>query len=891
MTGEVAREATGQDAREEGQVHGADGADGADGVRTGAPPDADRPVRRPRRPASVTATVWITVAGAVLDLVLAVLLLAGPSATGPGDPGSVEAHAVVGWAEIVLALAQVLLAVGLARGSNAARLVLTLVLVARQAYAWVLVAGLGDGPGRVLLGLAVSALVLVLLWNRKATAFFERRDERVLGAMSVGQPVARRGAGRLALDYLARLVLLALTVLVTPGVSTHSGLSLALGVVGISVAGWLLRPVFDRVAVFFGWLGAITLALFANTAVLGLGFVLTPGFVVDGILPVIIASWIYGAMIALLTWAFSVNNRDYLMVHAVRMSRRAESDESAGAPGEPVPGVIFVQLDGLPAPLLENEIRSGNLPTISRWVRSGSHTWTEWTARVPSTTPVSQAGLLHGRSDGIPAFRWFDRGLGRLLVGNRPEDAAVIEERISDGHGLLADEGVSISNLFSGDAPTSLLTMSGLRLGSTGLGPSTSYAAFFTHPAGFARALVMTVGEMVKEVFQSRRQQWRQVEPRIHRRGSYIVLRAVTNVLLRDLNVALVVEAMMDGAKSVYVDFVDYDEIAHHAGVTRPESLASLVGLDDVLRTLESVARSGVTPRSYHFVLLSDHGQSQGATFRQRYGQTLEDLVRQHLSGGETVGAATGEVEAYGPVNILLTQLAGQDSVTARLAQRALRDRDDQEPLGPGGPGGPAATADDPASTDGSGTGRPDLVVVGSGNLGGIWFAQQPERLGLAEIVARHPGLLPALAGHPGIAFVVVRDQSGPVALSGSGRHELTTGVVEGEDPMAPFGPQAVADFARAAEFANAPDIYVNSLYDPVLDEVAAFEELVGCHGGVGGWQTRPMLVHPTEWAVDADLRSSTGLLVGADVVHHQLVRWLERLGHRTDLPDPRPRR
>ncbi len=842
---------------------------------------------RPPRPASVTATVWLTVAAALVDLVLAALLLVGPSATAAADARSLQAATVVGWAEVALALMQVLLAVGLSRGANAARLVLTLVLVARQVYAWVLVVGNGDGTVRSLLGLAASVVILALLWNRTATAFFERREERALGAMSA-VPGARRGAGHLALDYLSRLVVLTLTVLVTPGVSTRNGLSLAVGVVGISLAGWLLRPVFERVAALFGWLGAIALALFANAAVLGLGFVATPGFVVDGVLPVIVASWIYGAMVALLTWLFSVNSRDYLTVHAVRMSRRSGAsgpDWAVDGSAAPVPGVVFVQLDGVPAPLLENEIRAGNLPTISRWVRSGSHTWTEWTARVPSTTPVSQAGLLHGRNDGIPAFRWFDRGLGRLLVANRPDDAAVIEARVSDGRGLLADEGVSISNLFSGDAPTSLLTMSGLRQRSKGLGPSTSYAAFFTHPAGFARALVMTVGEMVKEVFQSRRQQWREVEPRIHRHGSYIALRAVTNVLLRDLNVALVVDAMMGGARSVYVDFVDYDEIAHHAGVTRPESLASLVGLDDVLRTLESVATSGVTPRPYHFVLVSDHGQSQGATFRQRYGQTLEDLVRDHLSGGETVGAATAEVEAYGPVNVLLTQLAGQDSVTGRLTQRALRDRDDQEPLASARP--EADTSADSSSTGRSGTDRPDLVVVGSGNLGGIWFAQRPVRLTRADIEARYPALLAALAGHPGIAFVVVQDDAGPVALSGTGRHELTTGVVEGVDPMGPFGPQAVADFARAAEFANAPDIYVNSLYDPVLDEVAAFEELVGCHGGVGGWQTRPMLVHPTEWTIDADLRSDSGLLVGADVVHRQLVRWLERLGHRPDLAEP----
>ena len=128
-------------------------------------------------------------------------------------------------------------------------------------------------------------------------------------------------------------------------------------------------------------------------------------------------------------------------------------------------------------------------------------------ARVPSTTPVSQAALLHGTTTDIPAFRWYEKEHGRLVVANHPPDAALIESRHSDGRGLLADDGVSISNLFSGDAPTSLLTMSGLRNRSSGLGPSASYAAFFTHPAGFFRALILTVGEMAKEVWQGRRQQ------------------------------------------------------------------------------------------------------------------------------------------------------------------------------------------------------------------------------------------------------------------------------------------------------------------------------------------------------------------------------------------------
>jgi len=848
-----------------------------------------------KRPLSVTIVVVLAVLAAAGDALYAVASFGG-RLVGVGATSSTGSTSLtsVGWTYLGLTVLQVVLAVFLARGANWARLVVSTLLAARVAYAWVLVGQFDGATGQGVAALVSAAVILYLLWNPAATAFFERRDEHAMGR-AVGRADSGRGRerriGAAILDFVVRLTVLGVTVALTPGVTATGGPSLAVAVFAVALAGWLLRPVFVRIAGYFGWAGAIFLALFANAAVLGLGFYLTPGVEVDGVGPALLASWIYAAVMAAKTSLSAINTQDHLAVHAVRMSRGAE----AGGldPADEVAGVIFVQLDGVPAPLLQNEIRAGNLPTISRWIRSGSHTWSEWVARVPSTTPVSQAGLLHGTNDGIPAFRWFDRDLGRLLVANRPEDATVIEARLSNGRGLLADDGVSISNLFSGDAPTSLLTMSGLRQKSTGLGPSSSYAAFFTHPAGLVRGVVMSVGEMVKEVFQRRRQVSRDVQPRIHREGSYVALRAVTNVLLRDLNVALVVEAMMRGARSVYVDFVDYDEIAHHAGVSRPESLASLYGLDDVLRSLETVATSGATPRAYHFVLVSDHGQSQGSTFRQRFGLSLEELVRQHLAGAAEVAAATDEVEAYGPVNVLLGQLAAQPSVTGRLTRRALSTRDLSSPLGPAesdaGIGTSRSKEPVPESGSQAADERPDLVVVGSGNLGGIWFAREPARLLVAEVEERHPGLLAALAAHAGIGFIVVMGPAGPVAIGRAGSIDLATGDVEGVDPLAGFGPEARADFDRAARFDDAPDIYVNSCYDPVLDEVAAFEELVGCHGGLGGWQTRPLLVHPAAWRMDEDLVGDDGRLHGADQVHRQLVRWLEQLGHRTALAERAP--
>ena len=118
----------------------------------------------------------------------------------------------------------------------------------------------------------------------------------------------------------------------------------------------------------------------------------------------------------------------------------------------------------------------------------------------------------------------------------------------------------------------------------------------------------------------------------------------------------------------------------------------------------------------------------------------------------------------------------------------------------------------------------------------------------------------------------------GPVALGVAGEHRLRDGVVIGVDPLAQFGPHAPEFVLRAATMAEAPDIYVNSLIDD-MGEVAAFEGLVTCHGGLGGWQDRGMVVHPVELELPEDM------VIGADALHRVLVGWLEQLGHRTDLP------
>ena len=496
---------------------------------------------------------------------------------------------------------------------------------------------------------------------------------------------------------------------------------------------------------------------------------------------------------------------------------------------------------------------------MRRWVSSGDHVLREWTPQLPCTTPASQLGILHGTIDRVPAFRWYDRELGRLLVANRPADAAIIEERASDGRGLLADGGVSVSNIFTGDAPRAFLTMSRAKLGRSNVEKRRTFAGFLTDPQGFMRAFVRTIAEIVKERFQARRQVRRDLMPRVHRGWTFAVLRAATNVLGRDLNTAIITEEMRKGTRSIYVDYVDYDEIAHHAGIFRPESLAALDGLDRVLGTLERLAESGA--RRYHFVIVSDHGQSQGQVFADRYGIDLATLCGTLME--EQVESVDAPVEGWGRAEAVADGM-GTSGVTGRFAGRAS-DVTQRHPTTRRPQPRPTsacwALATSGCSTS---TSRPGSPSTTSPSGGRPWCPASPPTR--------------ASASWPASTQPAARGRS-----AREGRIALDTGEVQGSDPLAPYGESAARLLCRAVLLAEAPDLYMNSTVDADTLDIAAFEPLVGAHGGLGGWQDRAVLLVPKELAGVLPQER----IEGADHLHRVLVGMLESLGHRTGLKDP----
>ncbi|MEU7487501.1 phage holin family protein [Streptomyces sp. NPDC042319] len=544
--------------------------------------------------------------------------------------------------------------------------------------------------------------------------------------------------------------------------------------------------------------------------------------------------------------ALAVGDDDAYRRRLARLALRRRStvvQDPAGAP----PGTVFLQLDGVGHDVLADALAGPDplMPTVAAWAGT-THTLTPWRTDWSSQTGASQLGILHGTNHDLPAFRWYEKDTGEVVVSNRPTSAAELQRRAmartGDG-GLLSVDGASRGNLFSGGAAQLALVLSVAARRGRYNRSRAGYFAYFSDPANATRTAASFVVEVFREIGQALRARFRGTGPRVKRGGLYPFVRAFATVVERDVVVAAVIGDMLVGRTAVYADLVAYDEVAHHSGPASRDARLVLERLDRSLALIAKVARHA--PRPYRIVLLSDHGQSPGETFAGRYGLTLEDLVRAGcgLPVPRRARRSPTGAEARNTARAALRRPEEEPEETTRRARRAA------EP-----------------------------IVLASGNLGLVSFPSIAGRATREQIDRRNPALLSTLAEHPGIGFLLVRsEEHGAVVLGPrGGAHHLDSGLVTGEDPLAPFGPGAADAVRRTDGFPHVADIMINSCCDPETGEVHAFEEQIGSHGGLGGPQSHPFLLWPE--GLTPPVGEGTEL-VGAERVHYVFRRWLTEGG------------
>lgn len=101
-------------------------------------------------------------------------------------------------------------------------------------------------------------------------------------------------------------------------------------------------------------------------------------------------------------------------------------------------------------------------------------------------------------------------------------------------------------------------------------------------------------------------------------------------MVLREVTTEILISEIITGEiDTAYATFMGYDEVAHHSGVEDEDVWGILKQIDVQFHRLASAIE--MSDRDYEIVILSDHGQSKGATFKQRYGISLEKYVRRLL--------------------------------------------------------------------------------------------------------------------------------------------------------------------------------------------------------------------------------------------------------------------
>src|SRR5829696_265537 len=664
---------------------------------------------------------------------------------------------------------------------------------------------------------------------------------------------------------VVQALLLALLALIVPGFSFDEPLLVIPAALVITFAQLVIWPVIYGIAVRFGpW-------LFPFVSFILTGAIITFAAWLDDQLRiggVEVADLWTGILVAmgltagqtLLAALFAIDDEQVYDRFVTAPLRRLYRDTLSSSE----PGFIFLEIDGLAEPVLRDAIAKGYMPTLERWLSSGSHKLIRWDPDLSAQTSASQAGILLGSNEGIPAFRWWDKPRQELLVSSKMGTAHILEETLSTGNGLLAPAGAGRWNAFSGDAAENIGVYS--VFGDPAKGSRNTLLGYLLTPYMLSRILTLYLVEVVREWWQAWQQRRKNVLPRVHRGLKYSFIRAGTTTAMQEASRHILTADLLRGVPAVYNTFFGYDEVAHHSGIDREDSLKVLATLDKVVAHLERVAREA--PRPYYLFVLSDHGQSQGATFLQKYGLSLADLTHQLVAkdGARNVNmtALLQTDEAIGHVNLALSEASLGDSRTASALRRVLKPRTSGDAVELVKTGSDIPRSGDPDATD--------VVVLASGNLGIISFPQWKEMMTLGQLDAAFPRLIPGLIAHPGISLVLVHsEERGPMAIGKEGVRFLRDGSIEGEDPLASFGPHAARHLRREAEFPNVPDILMISSVDPVTGEVPAFEELVGNHGGLGGWQREPFLLY------SAVFDPGDEEIVGAGHLHDVLKGWIDQ--------------
>jgi hypothetical protein len=503
---------------------------------------------------------------------------------------------------------------------------------------------------------------------------------------------------------------------------------------------------------------------------------------------------------------------------------------------------VAIQLDALAYDDLERAMRHGYAPTIKGLIEREGWILRRYPAGLPSATPAAQAAIFHGTKEGIPGFRFYEKGEERLLIGSKPAAMQYIRDRLPE-RGVL-DGGSSYVNLFDGGAARSAFTLAAREPQPllANLGGTRVALLLLLHPV---RALRMVLVSALEYVREERDRLISQIKGRSTWYWWYLPLLHIgTHVVLRELQTLAVLLDIYTGVPVIYTTYNTYDEFAHHFGPSSRTAMKSVRALDRRVREIVRMTRRS-PGRPYDVYILSDHGQTPSEPYRIIYGETLGQTIESAVSEGVEVLAGTG---LYAPpreaLEFLLREAeavadASYSEITRAVGPRLIRWFRRQYSVFP-------LVAETTRIADDR-----EIVVTYSSSLAHLYWTHPSRAIDLSEIQARpdRQALYYFLVAHLGVGLVVTRWQDGAHVESSAGRAVIAPDgsceVLAGEDPLRPYGDDPVSRRAVAhiAQLRNSGDMVLFGAYDPETDVCVCFDDQVGAHGALGGRQFWPFFM------------------------------------------------
>ena len=558
---------------------------------------------------------------------------------------------------------------------------------------------------------------------------------------------------------------------------------------------------------------------------------------------------------------------------------------------------LFIEIDGLSHATLQRAVQLGYMPFTRRLLGRGGYRLHRWRCGVAADTPPIQSGLMYGTSEGVVGFYWWDRKTQRRVVGANPYHMRGVQAQLAEraraaGNSGLLEGGSSYSNIMSGGAEFSVLTIAGG-------GISGASRHWFTPGQGLMRSLsilLLNPGKVARFLFDSAWELTQEMEDRVFvnatdrpriLEGAFPIVRILLNVLAREIITAGTRTDMLRGVPVIYTCYIGYDVLAHHSGPLSRNALRVLRGIDGAIRKLYMTR--AWTERRYRLCLLSDHGMTPCQPVEEafetpfdtwvgdwwRHGAQATPAYRGHRrrvrrwlrrrmrsDGGSWMGHLAGQVlrrnsgwlRTWGRIGAWTLELGSAGAI--KLGEQFLEE-------------------------DVSSAVTPRAAVINCGPLSQIWVKEVDRRLDLREIEEICPGFLDALVQHPAVAVVVGREDEKIVARSARGvaylhllpngpddlKGDLRSAVehIEGENPFDGFEEPDVAA-AQVAGFASmdacgdviclAALFTPQSLHDATpgaagRTHVYAFESQLGTHASIGGDQSYPFVIFPSWFPFD----------------------------------------